>query len=87
MLFDVVVINWIEDYPSYRGYKELKETMYTGLSESEAHAIAEDLVGMWVHQENGLVKRFINGRDHGAYVEDALKRKAYGIRVTVLPQA
>lgn len=83
MLYDVVAITWTEDYLKMTSYFETRTIEATKLGEREAHNRAEELVEMWASLEHNP-KRFINGRDHGAYVEDWLKGIARGIRVSVL---
>lgn len=83
MLYDVVSIVWTEDPSRCEFYLETRTVEASSVDETYAHELAEELVDAWVSVESGLVKRFINGSDHGAYVEDRYSGKARGIRVTV----
>lgn len=85
MLYDVVSITWTEDSRRLESYWQTRTVEATSIDEAYAHELAEELVDTWVSMESESVKRFVNGNDHGAYVEDFNKMKAHGIRVTVLP--
>lgn len=82
MAFDVVSILWHEDYSKMESYSESRTVEATGMTEADAHRYAEEMVDMWCSYEKRPT-RFINGNDHGAYVELDQRRKARGIRVTV----
>lgn len=85
MAYDVVIIVWTEDFFRYElPYEESRTVEATVDDEASAHEIAEGLVEAWASAES-LAKRFVNGRDHGAYVENWQTGKAHGIRASVLP--
>jgi len=82
MAFDVISILWHEDYVKMESYSESRTVEATYETEEDAHNYAEELVDMWCSYEKRPV-RFVNGKDHGAYVESDWRRTARGIRVTV----